>query len=236
MIEEHGQWLLANMYATTGKGGRRKSTTGEIQQRLAEVTNTLSDLNDEINARRNKISAVLSDAVSFDQSVADLDKWLSGVEKKQDNQKSISTDPEEVKEQVLENKDVCDDINQHEPVYNSILNSAKTLLGTNPEKSKDLSKKLKDLTDRYEKVKDTAKKRDNDLTKMLPVTRDFSNNNKVVEDVIKEGEAVLQSVQPVGIDTEKGNTDSKKLKVFYSVNCPRKNDHIGGFFHTFVVL
>lgn len=213
VIEEHGQWLLANMYVTSGKGGRRKSTAGEVQQRLAEVTNILSDLNDEINARRNKISSVLSDAVSFDESTADFDKWLSDVNKKQANQEPISTNPEELKKQALDNKEICDDVDQHEPVYNSILNSGKNLLGTNPGKNKELSKKLKDLTDRYDKVKDTGKKRDNKLTKMLPISRDFASNNKIVEDVIKEGESVLQSLQPFGVDTEKGNSDAKKIKV-----------------------
>ena len=215
-IEEHGQWLLSNMHVAPEKANQRKSTGSEVHQQLAQVANTLNNLNDELNDRRNRITAILSDAVSFDEATSDFDKWLSDVEKKQDKQAPISVNPDELKDQVLESKEICDDIDQHEPVYNSLLNSGRSLLGKNPEKSKELSKKLKDLIDRYDKVNDNAKKRDNDLTKALPVVREVVNNNKIVEDVNKEGESVLQSLQPIGVNTEEGNTNFKNIKVCQS--------------------
>jgi len=213
VIEDNGNWLQDNMSAPTGKTPRRQSTAGEVPQRMAEVTSIMNQLDDELNARKTRINAILADALSFEEAAREFDKWLTAAEKKLDNEKPISTDLEEVKKQVLEHKPLHEDIEAHDPVYNSLVYSAQSLLGRNPEESKELPKTLKDLTDRYNKVNEISKKRDDDLTKMVPLLRTFETDNHTVDETIEEGENTLQKIEPVAFDAEEGDSLLKNVKV-----------------------
>ena len=102
-IDEDGQWLLQNMYITT-KAGRRKSTSSEVQQRLAEVTSITHRLNELLNGRRNEINAVLADTLSFEESATQFEKWLIPVEKKLGSQKPLVLNPKDLTEEVLEHE------------------------------------------------------------------------------------------------------------------------------------
>lgn len=103
VIDENGQWLLQNLYVTD-KTGRRKSTASEVQQRLAEITNLVHQLNEELNSRRSRINAILADALTFEDSAAQFDKWLTPVEKTLDSQKPVSINPDELKNQALKHE------------------------------------------------------------------------------------------------------------------------------------
>ena len=102
-IDETGQWLLQNLYVTD-KTGKRKSTASEVQQLLAEITHLVYHLNEEINTRRSQINAILSDALTFEDSANQFDKWLRPVEKTLESQKPISLVPNELKDQALKHE------------------------------------------------------------------------------------------------------------------------------------
>lgn len=74
-------------------------------------------------------------------------------------------------------------------------------------------KKVGNYSDRYDEVYKIAKQRADVLDQALPIVRDHDTNRKIVEDVIKQAEPVLESLEPVGIEPEKGNNQVRKIKV-----------------------
>ena len=223
-IGDNGQWLEKNI-------PENQSLTGEIPQRTAEVDATITNLEDKLNSRRARIKAILADALSLEEAVGEFDKWLTATEKKLDAEKPISTDLDTVKEQVGEHKPLHEDIEQHDAVYNSLLYSAKPLIGRKPtedtkkddDDKKEDNKKLRDqlqkLTDRYNVVSVRSKKRDDDLEKMVPVLRAFVEDNKSVDDAVEDGEKTLKAVEPVAFDVDEGNELLNNVKVgcFYLI-------------------
>ena len=104
-IDENGQWLLQNLY-TTDKSGRRRSTASEVQQRLAEITFLIHNLTEEVKNRKTRINAILSESQSFEDSSIQFDKWLRTVERQVANEKPVSVNPDELKEQAIAHE-VC---------------------------------------------------------------------------------------------------------------------------------
>ena len=74
-------------------------------------------------------------------------------------------------------------------------------------------KKIGNYSDRYDEVYKIAKQRADVLDQALPIVRDHDTNRKIVEDVIKQAEPLLELLEPVGIEPEKGNDQVRKIKV-----------------------
>lgn len=102
-IDEDGQWLMSNLY-TTDKAGKRKSTASEVQQNLAEITNHIHHLTEELNKKRSHINALLSDELSFEETEQKIKGWLKDTEKTLATQKPLSVDPDELKKQALQHQ------------------------------------------------------------------------------------------------------------------------------------
>lgn len=124
-------------------------------------------------------------------------------------------------------------------MYRSLVHSGQLLIdGTTGKEKTNFTKKVKDYTDRYNKVCERAKDRLDKIEKVLPDVRDHNNNNKIVEDVIKQSEPVLQSIQPVGIQPVKGSEQGRKVKVKFHkyinfitlVHATKKNFYLTCFF------
>ena len=211
-IGDNGQWLEKNT-------PENQTLAGEIPQQVAEVDAIMSNLDDELNARRARIKTILADALSFEEALGEFDKWLAVTEKKLDSEKPITTDLDKVKEQVQEHKPLHEDIEQHDAVYNSLLYSAKPLIGRKPvnddtnKSDQLLSDKLQSLSDRYNTVNARSKKRDDDLDKMVPVLRAFVEDNKSVDDAIEDGEKTLKNVEPIAFNVDEGNDLLREVKV-----------------------
>ena len=216
-IGDNGQWLEKNT-------PENQTLPGEIPQEVSEIDDTMSNLDDELNARRARIKAILADALTFEAAQEEFDKWLTATEKKLDSEKPISTDLDKVKEQIQEHKPLHEDIEQHEPVYNSLIYSSKPLLSRKPEddetapvdtdkKDKLVRDQLQKLTDRYNTVNDRSKKRDDDLDKMVPILRAFVDDNESVDDAVEDGEKTLKRVEPIAFNVDEGNDLLRDVKV-----------------------
>lgn len=97
----------------------------------------------------------------------------------------------------------------------SILHSGQLIINASKGKEKEnYKKKIKEISDRYNKVCQLSKDRQDKIDQVLPLIRDHNANNKVVEEVLKQAEPVLKSVKPVGIEPEKGNEQTRKIKVY----------------------
>ena len=103
VIDENGSWLLQNI-TSIDKTGKRKSSATEVEQCLAEVNNIMHKLNEDVNARMSRINAVLSDALSFEESCVQFDTWLKPVEKTLSQLKPVSVNLDELKEQALQHE------------------------------------------------------------------------------------------------------------------------------------
>ena len=107
-----------------------------------------------------------------------------------------------------------EDLQQNEPAFRSLVHTGQSLVDTTSGTDKDkYSKRIKDITDRYNKVNRSVRDRHDMIKTVLPMVRDHYNNNKIVEDVIKQTEPVLQSIQSVGIEPERGVQQIHKIRV-----------------------
>ena len=88
------------------------------------------------------------------------------------------------------------------------------IISTTTGKDKEhYKKKIDSYSDRYDEVYKIAKQRADVLDQALPLVRDHDTNRKIVEDVIKQAEPLLESLEPVGIEPEKGSEQVRKIKV-----------------------
>ncbi len=104
---------------------------------------------------------------------------------------------------------------QHDPVYGELLHNGQQHLDTLPagrEKEK-LTKKLKEITDRWIKTNRIAKERHDKLSRLSPCVVDYHENMAVTEDVIKQGEAQLKSLEPFGLNVDAGRKQLRDIRV-----------------------
>ena len=76
-----------------------------------------------------------------------------------------------------------------------------------------VNKKLKDVTDRWNKVNRLAKERQDKIEQIIGIVSDYHYDTKIVEEVNKHGENVLKTLEPLGVDPEKGKQQLNKIRV-----------------------
>eukprot|EP00794_Sanderia_malayensis_P006649 gene6649-7395_t len=212
-VVDNGRWLCQNLYCVDSRG-RRKSTANDVLEKMNSTTNTMDRLTDEISHRQRQLSLMLCSMEDFQNLIDKFDKWLKITEKGLDSQKTMPVTPQEVAKQIAKLDPLHKEVIQHEPVYVELMHNGQQQLDKLPagrEKEK-LGKKLKEITDRWTKVDRIAKERSEKLSHLYPCVVDYHENMSVTEEVIKQGEAVLKTFEPFGLNSEAGRTQLHNIR------------------------
>ena len=108
-----------------------------------------------------------------------------------------------------------EDVLDHGPIYGEVLHRSQQHNDSLPagrEKEKT-TKRIKDITDRWQKVNRTTNERHEKLSRLYPCVIDYHENTHVIEDVIKRGESLLKTLVPFGVDVETGKQHLHDVRV-----------------------
>ena len=100
------------------------------------------------------------------------------------------------------------DINDHDAVYSELLiRTQKCTDAMSPGKDKEkLTRRMKEITDRWLKVSRTAKEKHEKISNLYPSVVDYDEGTAVTEKAIKLGEDYLKAFSPAALDVEESRS------------------------------
>ena len=99
------------------------------------------------------------------------------------------------------------DVIEHDAIYSELLIRTQKHADSLPAgKDKEkITRRLKEITDRWVKVNRTTKERHEKLSNLYPAVVDYDSSISVVEKVIKVGEDFLKTFAPAAVDVEEAS-------------------------------
>ena len=76
-----------------------------------------------------------------------------------------------------------------------------------------VTRKVKEITDRWQKVNRNAKEKHEIISNLYPCIVDFDESTAVIESVVKNGEDYLKSHSPSGVDLEDSRQQVNNIRV-----------------------
>ena len=108
------------------------------------------------------------------------------------------------------------EIIDHDAIYSELLiRTQKRADAMSPGKDKEkLTRRMKEITDRWLKVNRTAKEKHEKLSNLYPSVVDYDESTAVTEKVIKIGEDYLKTFSPAPLDVEESRSLLSGIRVW----------------------
>lgn len=107
------------------------------------------------------------------------------------------------------------DIIQKEPVYERILQNGENLLeASEPGDERDaLSKRLDDVKNEWNDVKESSNKRKNDIDRLFPLTKNYNGKYVTFSIYLRDAEKQKENLEPLSTDKDKALLQQKETEV-----------------------
>ncbi|XP_065062306.1 titin-like isoform X4 [Rhopilema esculentum] len=213
LIQDNSRWLIQNLYETDARG-RRHSTADDIFEKLNKTNNVVENINDRVSARLQKLKVFIAEVEDFQELIDNFEKWLKGTEKNLETFKVLPFTVKETKSVQEKFQPLYEDIMNHDALFGELLRRGQQqtdALQPGREKEKT-SKRIKDISDRWQKINRTAKERNEKISRLYPCVVDYYESKSVLEDVIKSGENCLKVVSSSGFDVETGRKQLNEIR------------------------
>lgn len=110
-----------------------------------------------------------------------------------------------------------EDVLEHDAVYSELLIRAQQHNDPMPvgkEKEK-VNRRIKEITDRWQKLNRTAKEKHESMTNLYPCVVDYGECTALIEDTIKSGESYLKSFSPSALNVEDSRRQLRDIRVTF---------------------
>nr|XP_006813086.1 PREDICTED: dystonin isoform X1 [Saccoglossus kowalevskii] len=188
----------------------------DLKRKLDAVVKPYDELCQKLDERLGKLQAALLQSKDFEDSFADILKWLDGKGNELVSAEPVHALPDKVKEQVKQHEPVVKDIKQQEPSYEQVATKAqKMLLEAQPGPEYDsLKDKVDDLKSKWDDVNTKSKDRQDKLKDVDSCADKYNNEMKKMLPWLQEAEEKLSTQAPVSLELDeakKQKDDAKAL-------------------------
>lgn len=181
-------------------------STAALESDLEKLVEKWSDIKSRVAERDRKLDQALLQTGKFQDALQGLLRWLQDSEEMIKNQKSPSIDYKVAKAQLQEQKFLMKMIGDNEYSISSLVQlGGEVAQGCDPSEKINIELQLKDLTNRFDHLKNKA----NDRTKLLENAVDVA---KLLQDQLTPLSAYLERAEKTLKNLENIPTDEDKLQ------------------------
>ena len=183
---------------------QRKSDSREIQQIMDSDNERYNNLKNMLREHQNNLENALQATSQFSDKLDGLLNALNNTADQLRNCEPVSAHVEKIKEQIVDNNNILDDLDKREGAFNAVKASAKEVIskaGKSDEPAiRDIRNKLDKLNDLWKEIHKMANERGDCLDEALKLAKQFWAELANVMRAIKELEDTLNSQEPPAIE------------------------------------
>lgn len=179
-------------------------STAALESDLEKIIEKWSEIKSRVAERDRKLDQALLQSGKFQEALQGILKWLSDSEEMVRNQKPPSIDYKVVKAQLQEQKFLMKMINDNQNSVTSILKLGEEVIqGCDPNEKVNIEMQLRDLTSRFDNLKDKSNERIKLLENSVDVAKEFQDQLTPLITFLDRAERSLKNLENIPSDEDK---------------------------------
>ena len=208
-LQDAAEWLTEN-------NADDKVTTAEVKDKLSDIIEPFNALEEKVNTKEDQLNKSLVGMQDFDETHKNFLEQIAELELRANRMKPLSVKYDTLWKQADDFDSFEKDAKQLEPLSEQIAKEAKKTTGTSSPKQEGkepIDEKVNELKNREDNLASIVRTRREELDKLLPVSKELNNSEKVFEPELKSLEEMVEKLKPVPVTREKEEQQKKLLKV-----------------------
>ncbi|KAL7025323.1 hypothetical protein ACKWTF_013447 [Chironomus riparius] len=179
-------------------------STGNLEHDLEKIVEKWSEIKSRVSERDRKLDQALLQSGKFQDALQGILRWLTDSEEMIKNQKSPSIDYKVAKAQLQEQKFLMKMIGDNQNSVSSILKLGEEVLqGCEPGERINIEMQLKDLTGRFDHLKNKADERTILLENAVDVAKTLQDQLTPLVTFLDRSERTLKNLENIPSDEDK---------------------------------
>lgn len=186
-----------------------------IRSKVKETFEPISDLTKKVADKQEELAVTYSRTLDFDELCEELSTQLSEIDARIVVMKGLSVKPDVLREQYDQVSSIEKEISRLAPLCKRTINEGKKKkAATSYGKEKDaIEDRVKELTDRKEKIDEMLKVRRSEIEALQPVVKEFDETAESIEPLLRESEDTLLLLRDVPTNDTNCEQQQLHLKV-----------------------
>lgn len=178
--------------------------TANLESDLEKIIEKWSEIKSRVSERDRKLEQALLQSGKFNDALQGILRWLSDSEDMIRNQKSPSIDYKVTKAQLQEQKFLTKMIGDNQNSISSILKLGEEVIqGCEPAEKVSIEMQLKDLTSRYDQLKNKSNDRTKLLENAVDVAKTLQDQLSPLVSFLDRAERTLKNLENIPTDEDK---------------------------------
>ncbi|XP_076359130.1 microtubule-actin cross-linking factor 1, isoforms 6/7-like [Tachypleus tridentatus] len=175
---------------------------GKIEEIMDFDNSRYNNLRELLRTTGDKLEEALQATSKFTDKLDGMLQALHGSIEQMDTADPVSSHPQRIKEQMMDNKNVLDVLTKRSTALEAVKKAADDVIkaGTDQPAVEDIRQKLDRLNDLWEKIQKSTKNRGRNLEDALTIAEKFWNELNAVMKALKELQENLNSQEPPAIE------------------------------------